>query len=123
LIPVLVPESAAGEEIELLVQPGNEVQIDQPKPENFDDLIRAVQSGYPSTSLVISTKLPARGLKTLGQVVRSLPGSAFDALQLTNQSDSATPFTTYDRVAIPIGQVVIGSAQVKLKVRPTPRNR
>lgn len=123
VFPVTIPESAAGEDIELMLQSGNTVQIEQPKAENLDDIIHAIQSGYPSTSLVISTKMPSRGLRTPGQVVRSLPGSAFDALQLTNQSDSAAPFTTYDRTAFPLGQVVTGSALVKLKVRTTPRNR
>ena len=59
----------------------------------------------------------------LGHVVRGLPGSAFDTLQLINQSERATPFTTHDRKVMPLGQVIYGSARLKLKVRETPRQR
>jgi hypothetical protein len=123
LFSVMIPESAAGEEIEIVLQPGHAVPIEQPKPRSLDDLIRTIQTTYPSTSLVVSLKRSARGLRMPGQVVRSLPGSALDALQLGNQSDTATPIPTYDRSVFPIGQVLTGSAQIKLTVRAVARNR
>jgi hypothetical protein len=122
-VPVFIPHSAAGEEIELLVEPGDQVAVEQPKPDNLSELLAIVLEGYPSTALVVSTKLPSPGLKMRGHVVRQLPGSAYDTLQLVNQSEQADSFATYHRKVIPLGQVVIGSARLKLKVREMARNR
>jgi len=122
-VPVIIPHSAAGEEIELLVEPGDQVAIEQPKPDNLSQLLAMVLEGYPSTAMVVSTKLPSPGLKLRGHVVRQLPGSAYDTLQLVNQSEQAVSFTTYRHKLVPLGQVVIGSARLKLKVREMARNR
>ncbi len=122
-VSVFIPHSAAGEEIELLVEPGDQVAIEQPKPDNLSELLENVLEGYPSTALVVSTKLPSSGLKMRGHVVRQLPGSAYDTLQLVNQSERADSFATYRRKVVPLGQVVIGSARLKLKVREMARNR
>ncbi len=123
IVRVPIPASAAGEQVEIVLEPGNQVEIEQPKPENLDDIIGAVCSGYPSTSLVISTKTPSHGLRLRGHVVRALPGSAYDTLQLVNESDRPTPFATYERQALPLGKVVYGSARLKLDVRESPRQQ
>jgi hypothetical protein len=120
LVPVRIPSSAAGESIELVIEPGDEVELEQPKPNSLADILRAVQAGYPGTSLVVSTKLPAQGLKLRGQLVRSLPGSALDTLQTVNEADKANLFSTYERQEIPLGRAVTGSAKLKLNVRPEP---
>jgi hypothetical protein len=122
-LPITIPYSAAGQEIELAVQPGDEVAIEQPKPENLSNLINAVLAGYPSTSLVVSAKLPSQGLKMFGHVVRQLPGSAYDTLQLVNQSEHGDSFATYRRQVVPLGKVITGSARLKLKVRDMARNQ
>jgi hypothetical protein len=123
VVQVPVPESAAGEDIEISLQPGDEVKIEQPRPENLADLVEEVKSGYPSTSMVVSTRLPSSGLTMLGHVVRALPRSALDALQPTNESESGKPFATHERMEIPLGNVVVGSTRLKLKVRETPREK
>lgn len=123
VVRVPIPESAAGSDIEIKLQPGDEVKIEQPRPESLAHLIDAVRSGYPSTSLVVSTKLPSSGLRMYGHVVRALPGSALDALQPTNESESGKPFATYERMEVPLDNVVIGSTRLKIKVRETPREK
>ena len=123
VIQVPIPESAAGANIEIILQPGDEVEVEQPRPESLADLIEAVKSGYPSTSLVVSTRLPSSGLRMYGHVVRSLPSSAFDALQPRNESDSGRPFATHERMEIALDNVVVGSTRLKLKVRETPREK
>jgi hypothetical protein len=122
-VPVTIPHSAAGEEIELSVEPGDQVAVEQPIPNDLSELFAIVLERYPSTALVVSTKLPSPGLKMRGHVVRQLPGSAYDTLQLVNQSEQASSFATYRRKVVPLGQVVVGSAKLKIKVREVARNR
>jgi hypothetical protein len=118
LVPVFIPISAAGESVEISIEPGDEVEIEQPKPNSLDDLLLTVRARYPGTSLVLSTKLPSQGVKLRGQLVRSLPGSALDTFQPINEADRGNLFSTYDRKELPLGHAVTGSAKVKLNVRP-----
>ena len=120
IIKVFVPESAAGEKVEIAFEPGNIVQLERPEPKDLAQIFDNVRMGYPATSLVVSTKLPTQGLRLRGHVVSALPGSAFDMLQL--QGDSARPgvFATQKRVELPMKHVVLGSARVTLDVRREP---
>lgn len=119
-ITLRVPQSAAGQKLELNFEPGNRVQIERPEPKNLSQLFEIVQLGYPSTSLVVSTKLPAQGLSLRGQVVRGLPASALDTLQLSADSAHPVPFATQIRTEVPVGHVLDGSARVTLDVRTEP---
>jgi hypothetical protein len=118
LVPIFIPISAAGESVEISIEPGDEVEIEQPKPNSLDDLLLALRARYSGTSLVLSTKLPSQGVKLRGQLVRSLPGSALDTFQPINAADRGNLFSTYDRKEVPLGHAVTGSAKVKLNVRP-----
>ncbi|MFW5920882.1 MAG: hypothetical protein ACOCUS_03500 [Polyangiales bacterium] len=123
VVPVRIPERAAGEEIELTVQPGDSVDIETPQPENVEDLVEMVKDQMPATSLVASLELPTRGLSFRGQVVRALPGSALDALQLANDSGSGQPFETQVRQELDIDEVLVGDADLDLQVREKPKGR
>jgi hypothetical protein len=117
LVPIRIPTSAAGETLELTIEPGDEVVLDRPKPASLDDLLQAQRSSYPGTSLVVSTKLPSQGLKLRGKLVNALPGSALDMLQPTNEADRAVVFSSYERKEVPLGHAVTGSARLKINVR------
>jgi hypothetical protein len=119
-IPLTVPRSAAGESIEINVQAGDDVEIDQPKPTSLADVLEKVRAGYPATSLVLSTKLPAQGVKLRGQLVGSLPGSALDTFQPANEAERGALFPRYERKELPVGSVLTGSAKLKLNVRSEP---
>ena len=123
VIPVRVPTHAAGEQIELLIEPGDDVDLEDPQPRRMADMIDSVRRRWASTSLVVSSKMPTRGLSFEGHVVRDLPSSALDALQLVNDSGRGRPFITYDRQAVDVGEVLSGSARLRLSVRETPRDR
>lgn len=120
VVTVPIPKNAAGDSVEIAVEPGDQVRIEQPKPDSLDDLFRMVRAGYPSTSLVVSTKLPQQGVKLRGQLVDSLPGSALDTLQPANEADKPTLFSTYERQERPGREVLAGSARIKLNVREEP---
>lgn len=123
LVPVHVPMTAAGQTLDVSVEPGDEVEIEQARPRSLDDLLAAVEDAHPATSLVVSLKMPSRGLRFRGQVVRDLPPSALDALQLTSEGGLIRPFVTYDRQVVDVGEVLSGDARLRLQVRETPRRR
>ncbi len=121
IVTVHVPQSAAGEKIELRFEPGNQVKLERPEPKDLDQVLDNVRMGYPSTSIVVSTKLPSQGLQLRGHVVRDLPGSALDAFRVGGQAHHPTAFSTYERKELPMKQVVNGSARLTLEVRTEPR--
>jgi len=119
-VSVAIPMSAAGEKVEIELEAGNTVRIEQPRADDLDQIIANIKEGYPATSLVASTKLPSQGMSLRGHVVRNLPGSLLDTLQDSGGSDSPTTFATHVRKELPLGAVVVGSARVKLEVRAEP---
>ena len=120
LVTVPIPARAAGQKIELAFEPGPAVDLERPLPESLDQIFDNVRLGYPGTSMVVSTKLPTQGLRMRGFIVRDLPGSAFDTLQLAADAERATPFATVTRSELPLGEVVYGSAKLSLDVRSEP---
>jgi hypothetical protein len=120
IVTIPIPKSAAGDSVEISVDAGDQVRIEQPKPDSLDDLFRMVRTGYPSTSLVVSTKLPQQGVKLRGQLVDQLPGSALDTLQPANEADKPAVFSTYERQERTGREVLTGTAKIKLNVREEP---
>jgi hypothetical protein len=99
------------------------VTVEQPRPASLADLLQAVRHRLPATSIVASVKRESRGLRFRRHVVRSLPGSALDALTLVNDTGADRPFVTEERHEVPMGGVVAGKATVRLEVRPQARGR
>jgi len=120
IVSVPIPMSAAGDKVEISLDPGNTVRLEQPRADDLDQIIANIKEGYPATSLVASTKLPTQGMSLRGHVVRNLPGSMLDTLQDSGGSDSPTVFATHVRKELSLGAVVVGSARVKLEVRAEP---
>ena len=120
IVKVHIPARAAGQKIELLIRPGGEVELERPEPTSLAQIFDNVRMGYPSTSLVVSTKLATSGVKLRGHVLRDLPGSALDSLQLSAEGSTAPTFSTQLHQELPLGQVVFGSARIPLEVREEP---
>jgi hypothetical protein len=119
-VTIPIPASAAGQRIEVAFEPGNRVQLERPDPTSLDELLANVKLGYPATSLVISMKLPNQGLNLRGQVVRGLPASALDTLQVSAGAARPVAFPTQVRTELPLGHVVDGSARITIDVRQQP---
>ncbi len=122
-VPLDIPAGAGGEAITLMLQPGDAVQRIRPITADLDDLISTIESGYLATSLILSMRRPPRGLRFRGHVVDRLPGSALDAMQMMNDTGADLPFETRARVEVPLGQVLLGRAQLQFQVRDRARGR
>jgi hypothetical protein len=120
LVSVPIPARAAGQKVELSFEPGHTVDLERPIPESLDQIYDNVRLGYPSTSMIVSTKLPTQGLRMRGHVVRDLPGSAYDTLRLSADAQRPIPFSTITREELPVGQVMYGNAKLSLEVRSEP---
>lgn len=121
VVPLEIPARAAGEEVEVTLQPGDDTELELPEPESLDDLLDGIQKSYPATSLVASMELPTRGLRFRGHAVRALPGSALDSLQLANTSGIGRPFATKVRQRFDLDNLLTGSAELEIQVRERPR--
>ncbi len=121
IVPVRIPPRLAGETVQVDLAPGPTVAIEHIEPRGLDELFEVVHERYPTTSMVVTLQTSSRGLRFPGHVVRNLPPSALDSLQLTNDADRARPFITYDRHEVGLDHVVSGGARIQLTVRRTPR--
>lgn len=121
IVPVRIPARFAGQTVRIDLVPGHTVELEHVVPRSLDEIFEAVRGRYPTTSMVVSLTVPSRGLRFPGHVVRDLPPSALDSLQLTNDADRARPFVTYDRHEVGLDAVVEGGSRIELTVRRTPR--
>lgn len=121
VVPVKVPLSAAGQKLQLQAEPGPQSFLPHPRPRTLDDILESLAERYPATSMVVSLKLPSRGLRFGSHVARALPPSALEALQSANAAEPGRPFVTRERREVPLGAVVMGSASLKIEVRDEAR--
>ena len=122
-VKVLIPTAAAGRTVRVAVLAGNRVSIEQPRAGSLGDLIERTHRRYPATSLVVALQMPTRGLRFEGHVVDSLPPSALNALQLVSTTGDSRPFVTQSRTEVELQQVVVGGANLALRVREVARDQ
>jgi hypothetical protein len=122
-VKVRIPNAAAGQTVRVKVAAGNQIAIEQPRPGSLGDLIEQTQRRYPATSLVVALQMPTRGLRFEGHVVDSLPASALNSLQLVTSTEDSRPFVTQSRTEIKLQQVVVGGANLALRVRAVARDQ
>jgi hypothetical protein len=122
-VKVRIPNAAAGQTVRLQVAAGNQIAIEQPQAGSLGDLIERTHRRYPATSLVVALQMPTRGLSFEGHVVDSLPASALNSLQLVSSTQDSRPFVTQSRTEIKLQQVVIGGANLALRVREVARDQ
>ncbi|MDB4986267.1 MAG: hypothetical protein JWN04_1445 [Myxococcaceae bacterium] len=121
IVEVPLPDSLAGEHLELEILPGDRVQLEQPLPQSLGDILASVRAGLPSTSLAITVERKSRGLSLSGHVVQDLPASALDALASSHDTTRTASFAMERRHVWPLGRVLVGSAKLGLDVRKEKR--
>lgn len=116
MVPLQIPQSAAGQQVNLVVTPGNKVRPPLPVPRNLQDLFDGLQQAYPPTSLVLALQLPSQGVRVPGHVAHQLPGSFVNSLQTESAQGPQALFTDTKITQVPIGNVVYGETQMRLQV-------
>ena len=122
-VKVRIPSAAAGQTVRVSIVPGNSVAVEQPRAGSLGDLIEAANRRYPATSLVVALQMPTSGLSFEGHVVDSLPASALNSLQFVSGTENSKPFVTQSRTEIKMQQVVVGGANLALRVREVARDQ
>jgi hypothetical protein len=117
VIEVPIPASYAGEHLELELGNAERAKLQQPLPRSLDDVLRAIESGLPNSSLAIGIERKGRGMRIAGHVLRDLPGSALDALDTLHDTSRSITFLSEPYMTMPLGRIVVGSAKLGLDVR------
>lgn len=118
-IGVPIPHSAAGQTVVIEANAGADVLPPLPIARNLDDLLDNVKYGYPASSLIIGVKLPSQGIRVEGHVAEQLPESVLNALRTETADTPSQLFDDRRRLALPMPQVLYGSAQVQVQVKDT----
>lgn len=122
-VKVFIPESAAGQTVNVSIAAGDDVAVELPRANSLDELLDQAKAGFPATSLVASLQLPSRGLQFRGHVVDSLPPSALNSLQLVSTSQEGRPFVTRTHTEVKMPEVVYGGVNLRLQVRDVARDQ
>jgi hypothetical protein len=121
VLEVPLPETLAGEHVELEILPGNLARLEQPVPQQLSDLLQIARAGVPSTSLSVHVQRRGRGLSLASHVIKNLPSSALDLLTTSRDTARSPVFVTEERTTVPMGRVMVGSAKLSLEVRKEKR--
>ena len=76
------------------IDPGNRVIRPFAQPNSLGDILKVVTQTYPSTSMIVTTRLPAQGLQFKGQLVDHLPASVMGSLRSSNDTSFSAPFAS-----------------------------
>jgi hypothetical protein len=117
VLEIPLPASYAGEHLELEFGNAERAKLPQPLPRSLDDMLRAIETGYPSSSLAVGIERKGRGMRIAGHVLRDLPGSALDALDTLHDTSRGITFLSEPYITLPMGRIVVGSAKLGLDVR------
>jgi hypothetical protein len=115
---IRVPRTMAGTLLAVDVASGTMVRPDRAPPQNLGDLLKEIESGYPSKSVVVSLSTPTEGLKLRGNLLRDLPASVLDALATSSEARTEETMQTVNRQVLPTQQIVTGRKMIRVRVNP-----
>jgi hypothetical protein len=120
VIEVPIPKDFAGQDVDVDLSPGFEVDRPRATPENVADLIAQLSDPtYPKESLVATIRLPSEaGASFRGNIADRLPPGALDSLKTSSTSLGPDTFGATLQTAFPMQRFVIGRDHVRVHVRP-----
>ncbi|NUP09852.1 MAG: hypothetical protein HOW73_27715 [Polyangiaceae bacterium] len=120
VIEVPIPKDFEGEEVEIELSPGYEVERPRAAPESVTDLIAALTDPtYPEESLVATVRLKGEsGASFRGNVATRLPPGAIDALKTSASSIGPDTFGAVQQTSYPMKRFIVGRDRVRVKIRP-----
>jgi hypothetical protein len=118
VLPIRVPDDAAGEEIQIEITAGDASRPYRPIPGDLDDLLTTIEAGYPSRALVVSIYRQGEGLSTRGEIMAELPDSVLETLVDRGGTRDSVKLKQLSRRVIPTKKIVEGTHFVRVDVLP-----
>lgn len=120
VIEVPIPDEFAGEEVEIELTPGYEIERPRAAPESVADLIASLgDPTYPEESIVATVRLKSQGGASFrGNVATRLPPGAIDMLKTSAGSISPETFGATQHNSYPMKRFIVGRDRVRVNVRP-----
>ncbi|HEU4729043.1 MAG TPA: SpoIVB peptidase S55 domain-containing protein [Kofleriaceae bacterium] len=116
-VPVDVPESLAGNIVQLEVCAGDSAKLDAPPPVDLPSLLHAFRSLLPGTIWTVTLYPADEGIALDGKLVRDLPQSALDKLHPQSHTQRAQLYKPIARTKSPAKRVVNGTSTTLVRVR------
>jgi hypothetical protein len=119
-IEVPLPRRFAGQTVYISLDPGYAVSRVVAPPENYRDLVNALEKqSYPSETLIASYSLPNELTAAFeGKVAMRIPAHAADMLQTSSSSIQPMIFGATEQIVIPTKGFLVGRETVAVYVRP-----
>ena len=119
VIVVPIPKDYAGQEVEIELAPGYDVERPRASAESLPDLIaQLVDPTFPEDSLVATIRLQDEGGAAFrGRVATRLPPGALDTLKSSSSSVSPETFGAVQQQSYPMQRYLVGRDRVRVKVR------
>src|SRR5690606_14288122 len=116
VVPLRIPDDAAGEEIKIELTGGDGAAPYRPRPDSLDTLLETIQQTYPSRSLVASIYRQGQGLSTRHGLVADLPDSVLETLVDRGSTSDAVRFKRMARRVLPTETIIEGQHTLELDV-------
>lgn len=119
VIEVPIPKDYAGQDVDIELSPGYDVERPRAAAESVGDLVAQLTNPtYPEESLVATLRIQDEsGAAFKGRVATRLPPGALDTFKTSASSVTPETFGAYQQTAFPMQRFIVGRDRVHVKVR------
>ncbi|MFO0555023.1 MAG: SpoIVB peptidase S55 domain-containing protein [Polyangiaceae bacterium] len=119
VIEVPIPKDYAGEDVDIDLSPGYELEKPRAAPENLVDLMAALNNpSFPEESIVATIRLQTEGGAAFrGNVAERLPPGALDTIKVSASSVGPETFGSVQQTSHPMKMFIVGRDRVRVHVR------
>ncbi len=120
VIEIPIPKDYAGQDVDIDLAPGYDVDRPRAAAESVADLVAQLTNPtFPEESLVATLRIQDEsGASFKGRVATRLPPGALDTLKTSASSISPDTFGAYQQTSFPMQRFVVGRDRVHVKIRP-----
>lgn len=116
ILPLRIPDDAAGEQVQIEVAGGDFVRPYRPIPDDLDDLIDSLEAPYPSRTMVASIYRQGEGLSSKHGLMHDLPDSVLETLIDRGSTQDSVRFKRLSRRVIPTRNIIDGMHSIRVDV-------
>ncbi len=119
VIAIPIPKDYAGQEVDIELSPGYDVDRPRAAAESVADLVAQLTNPtFPEESIVATLRLQDEsGAAFKGRVATRLPPGALDTLKTSASSIAPETFGSVQQTSFPMQRFVVGHDRVRVKVR------